>query len=420
MSPPEQPRPSRRGEKQQPALEELLFPRAELSHTADDYRPAPPTETDYHHGSHRALLEKPAAGDQRRVKIDAIIVPTVRHPANLRDAAELAIASNCPLVTLHSGKWTSAAVAARRLPPQTDLIAIDMPAGVRLRLPDFQTARVLANTRFHHAADTSPKRNLGLMLCHMLGWKHVVFLDDDIEISDPVDLELAAGLLDTHNIVGLFVDGFPDNSVVCHAYRLAGGPQKSFIGGGAIVVEVERTCSFFPDIYNDDWFYMLDDTAGLQPVAAATGRVIQRPYDPFHNPERARAEELGDVLAEGVFWLLDQGKSVQDADLRHWRDFLVRRKTFINNVLGLVYGADIEPSEKRRIAEALKAARGRLEFITPSLCRDYLQALAADRRLWQSHMASLQVQPSRRAALGQLTQPGQAPLTCYLGSAKAW
>src|SRR5215472_18381099 len=299
-----------------------------------------PAETHYHHASHRALLEKPGTRDRLRVKIDAIIVPTVRHPANLRDAAELAIALNCPLVTLHSGKWTSAAVAARRLPSQADLIAIDVRNRTSLRLPEFTTSSILTGTRFDRPTDTSTKRNLGLMLCHMLGWRHVVFLDDDIVIPNPTDLEFAAGLLDTHNIVGLFVDGYPDNSVVCHAYRIAGGPQKSFIGGGAIVVEAERTCSFFPDIYNDDWFYMLDGER-LQSVGAAPGKVIQRPYDPFHKPERARAEELGDVLAEGVFWLLDQGKSIQDADLRHWKDFLVRRGAFINHVLSLVGAANI-------------------------------------------------------------------------------
>jgi hypothetical protein len=378
-----------------------------------------PTETHYHHASHRDLLNKPQVEGQRLVKIDAIIVPTVRPPANLMDAAELAIALDCPLVTLHSGRYTSALAAARRLPAKTDRIAIDMPNRTSLRLPAFATSRVLSGTKFDRPTDTSAKRNIGLMLCHMLGWKHVVFLDDDIEIPYPVDLELGAGLLDKHNIVGLFVDGFPDNSVVCHANRIAGGRQESFIGGGAIVVEAERTRSFFPDIYNDDWFYMLDDATGLQPVATI-GRVKQRPYDPFRNPDRARAEELGDVLAEGVFWLLDQGKSVQDADVRHWQGFLARRRAFINHVLGLVGDADIEPGEKRRMVEALKAARGRLTLITPGLCRDYLQALAADRRLWQSHMASLQAQPSRRAALRQLTQPGQALLTCYLGSARAW
>jgi hypothetical protein len=378
-----------------------------------------PPDADCHHGSHRGLLVKPTAEVQRRVKIDAIIVPTVRHPANLEDAAKLAIALDCPLITLHSGKWTSAVVASRRLPPKADLIAIDVPARARLRLPDFKTTSLLAGTKFDRPTDTSAKRNLGLMLCHMLAWKHIVFLDDDIEIPEPADLERAAGLLGDHNIVGLFVDGFPDNSVVCHAYRLAGGPQTSFIGGGAIVVEAERTCSFFPDIYNDDWFYMLDGAKRLQPVAT-TGKVIQRPYDPFHKPDRARAEEFGDVLAEGVFWLFDQGRSIQDADLRHWNEFLVRRSTFINHVLSLVYDADIEPAEKRRMVEALKAARGRLTLITPDMCRDYLQALTTDRKLWRNHMASLTAQPSRRAALRQLTQPDSAQLTCYLGRTKAW
>lgn len=388
---------------------------------ARTYRqPTPASGTDCHHGSHRGLLNRPGTQTQRRVKLDAIIVPTVRHPVNLTDAAELAIALDCPLVTLHSGKWTSAAVAARRLPSKTDRIAIDVPGRSRLRLPEFATSQVLAGTRFDRPTDTSSKRNIGLMLCHMLGWRNVVFLDDDIEIPDPVDLELAAGLLDTHNIVGLFVDGYPDNSVVCHAYRIAGGPQKSFIGGGAIVVEAKRTFSFFPDIYNDDWFYMLDDKRGLQPVAT-TGKVIQRPYDPFRNPDRARAEELGDVLAEGVFWLFDQGQSILDADARYWRDFLAKRGTFINHVLSLVNGdGGIEPGEKRRMVEALKAARGRLALITPGLCRDYLQALAADRRLWRKHMEELAAQPSRRAALRQLTRPDQPALTCYLGHTKAW
>jgi hypothetical protein len=387
---------------------------------AGGHRLLPAAQTDSHHASHRGLLNRPAAEDRRRVKPDAIIVPTVRHPMNLKDAADLAVALGCPLVTLHSGRWTSAAEAARRLPSNADRIAIDVPDRSKLQLPESATSRVLSGTRFDRPTDTSSKRNIGLMLCHMLGWKHVVFLDDDIEIPDPVDLELAAGLLDTHNIVGLFVDGYPDNSVVCHAYRIAGGPQKSFIGGGAIVVEAERAFSFFPDIYNDDWFYMLDDEKGLQPVAT-TGKVIQRPYDPFRSPDRARAEELGDVLAEGVFWLFDQGQSILDADGRYWKDFLVKRGTFINHVLSLVDGAgSIEPGEKRRMVEALKAARGRLALITPGLCRDYLQALAADRRLWHKHMEYLTVQPSRRAALRQLTRPDQPPLTCYLGRTKAW
>jgi len=124
-------------------------------------------------------------------------------------------------------------------------------------------------------------------------------------------LSPAAGLLSTYNAVGLSIGGFPDNSVVCHAYRDVGGSQQSFIGGGALAVVLSRNHSFFPKIYNEDWFYLLDAEKGLQPLAV-TGAVRQSPYDPYRSPERARAEEFGDVLAEGVFWLLDQRRSVAD------------------------------------------------------------------------------------------------------------
>jgi hypothetical protein len=66
---------------------------------------------------------------------------------------------------------------------------------------------------------------------------------------------------------------------------------------------------------------MLDAKEGLQP-AATIGKVFHRPYEPFRTPDRAREEELGDVLAEGTFWLLDQDRPIADAGLRHWRDFL--------------------------------------------------------------------------------------------------
>ena len=153
---------------------------------------------------------------------------------------------------------------------------------------------------FARRTDLSAKRNLALMLSRMSGWSRILFLDDDITGLDPDDIRKASGLLDTHNAVGLRIGGFPDHSVVCHAYRAGCGEQQSFIGGGALVVELNRAGSFFPDIYNDDWFFLLDGHKSLQPVAV-TGQVIQYPYDPFRNPDRARTEEFGDVLAE---WML--------------------------------------------------------------------------------------------------------------------
>jgi len=332
-----------------------------------------------------------------------MVVPTIRRPTVLRHAAEISVSLGCALITLHSGKWTSAREAARQLPPETKLIAIDVPEHTSSRLPELETSRLLANTRFARRSDLSLKRNLGLTFCHMAGWDRIIFLDDDITVRETAHLSRAAGLLDTHHAVGFTISGFPDHSVVCHAYRIAGGSQEPFIGGGALAVHVTRNSSFFPDIYNDDWFYLLDAKKGLQPVAI-TGEVFQKPYDPF-KPKRARAEELGDVLAEGAFWLLDQGRPLMDADLRHWGNFLQRRERFIKHVMSLVEKTNIEEGEKERMMAALQASTRRLARITPELCRDYLRAFAADRERWREHIDHLPGDQSIWSALRLLLGP---------------
>jgi hypothetical protein len=373
-------------------------------------------ETAHHHGSHRPLIwpvDEPAPP----VKVDAIIVPTARPEAYLREAAAAALALNCPLVTLHSRKWTSAYAAAAYLDSGVDLIAIDVPEAADLRLPELATSSLLAGTRFERRTDVSTKRNLALMLSHALRWKRVVFLDDDIRVPNPDDLSKAVGLLSSHTAVGLGIGGFPDNSMVCHAFREAGGWQETFIGGGALAVEVKRNRSFFPNVYNEDWFFVLDAGKRLQSVASV-GQVLQYPYDPYR-VDRARAEEFGDVLAEGTFWLLDQGKPASDGDLAHWEGFLSHRRQFIEQVQGMVERrTSIGAVERARMGEALRAALGRCARIKAELCVAYMKALATDQDRWQRHIQQIRRQPKlcREEALRSLTGKGKTPLTWYTRS----
>jgi hypothetical protein len=370
-------------------------------------------KTPDHHGGHRRLLWQ-ADEATPRAKVDAIIVPTVRPLEFLKDAASAARYLGCPLVTLHSPGRTSASEADEYFGGSLDLIAIDVPESAHLRLPVLETSRLLAGTIFERRTDVSTKRNLALVLSHLLRWKRVVFLDDDIRVPDPADLRRAVSLLDTHTAVGLGIGGFPDNSMVCHAFREAGGSQETFIGAGALAVDVKRNRSFFPNIYNEDWFFVLDAGKRLQQVATV-GQVIQAPYDPYR-PERARTEEFGDVLAEGTFWLLDQGRSASDGDLAHWREFLTKRKRFIGRVIRMVESTTaIEPTERERRVEALNAALGRLARITPELCVDYHKALIVDQERWQRHIQAIRQQQRlrREPALDSLARTGARPLTWY-------
>ena len=374
----------------------------------------PDEETPHHHGSHEGLLWSPEPSTSVRKQIDAIIIPTVRRPAHLAGAVKLAQKLNCTLVTLHSGNWTSAAQTARCVPSIVDLIAIDVPEATRLRLPEWETSRKLADKIFARRTDLSAKRNLALMLSYMLDWSRILFLDDDMTGLDANDVREGSGLLDIYNAVGLRNVGYPDNSVVCHAYRDAGGQQQTFVGGGALAVDLKRNRSFFPDIFNEDWFFLLDGNKSLQPTAIA-GRVVQQPYDPYRTPDRARAEELGDVLAEGLYWLLDQGRSIVDADKRHWDMFLNRRRQFVEHVLRLVQKSSIEPEQKRRMVAALKGSLGRLKFITSGLCAEYLHAWAADQKQWRHHLGQLCAGQTRTAALAFLSREDLPQLNWQLG-----
>lgn len=344
---------------------------------------------------------------------DAIIVPTNRRPPYLAQAAKSALELGCTLVTLHSGKWTSAAKAAQQIPHEVDLMAVDVSAHATLRLPDFDTSRLLAPTIFARRTDVSAKRNLALVLSRMLGWKRIVFLHDDIEIPHPEDLRQATDLLRSHDAIGLSLGGFPDDSVVGHAYRSIGGVRQPFINGAALAVDVSLCRSFFPDIYHDAWFYLLDTQRGLKQVGV-TGQVIQYPYDPFRNADRARTEELGEVLTEGLYWLLDQGHSIADADERYWAQSLMRRRELIERVLSMVRSASIDSADQSRKVAALKGALGRLSLITPSLCEAYIDAWISDQRRWNQHIHRLPTPATRESALRALTRQGTPKLTWFM------
>jgi hypothetical protein len=191
-------------------------------------------------------------------------------------------------------------------------------------------------------------------------------------------------MLDGFRAVGLTNVGYEDNSVACHAYRAIGGRQDSFIGGGAMLVDAARTTSFFPAVYNEDWLYLLGDGVPFQ--AARTGEMVQRSYDPFANPQRAAEEELGDTLAEGLFWLLDSHRGLDAADESFWARSLYRRRAFLDVVL---QGAEVALAGDRRreaVRASLQAARGRSAFITPRLCQDFVDAWSQDLGRWAEYL----------------------------------
>jgi glycosyltransferase involved in cell wall biosynthesis len=313
-------------------------------------------------------------------RLDAIIVPTAWPVDALRHVMSVGTAIGVPVVALCSK--ASTAEQAKKLADDVgaSVWAVDVDDAVGKALPAFSTDRLLHDNNFAGTSDLSLKRNLGLILARGSGWGRVLFLDDDIVIDRPAELPKVAALLDDYRAVGLFNTGYQDNSVVCHGFRAVGGTQDTFIGGGAMMINTADTSSFFPNIYNEDWFFLMGD--GVPFRAGRAGTMRQRPYRPFANPNRAAAEELGDTLAEGLFWLLDGGQNLDVAGTGFWGDFLYRRRLFIDYILT----RSGDSQEHERLRRSLEAARGRSADIKHWLCTDFVELWKRDLVKWQQFL----------------------------------
>jgi hypothetical protein len=347
-----------------------------------------------HHASHAALLRRVDLIERRPSRqLDAIIVPTARPPAALADAVELAAAAKCVLVVLCSRNADAATARAMAEAGGVRVVAADIGPGT-WHPP--QSCTSVASGRLAYGSDTSVKRNVGLALSRMTGWSRVLLLDDDISDVNIAQLEMAAALLDDYRAVGLCNVGYEDNSVVCHAIRDTGGKQDTFIGAGALLIASDRTESFFPEIYNEDWFFLLDGDT-LSEVAVA-GDCVQRKFDPYATTERARQEEFGDCVAEGLFALLDRGDRISMADAEYWEQFLRQRRRLISGVMDRV------PSNQP-MAASLRESLRTLQQVKPALCVRYVDNWRDDLDRWRKELEKLEPVDEPGTALAMLGCP---------------
>ena len=419
----------------------------------------------HHWPSHEGLIQmvaptrRPIAMD---VRLDAIIVPASRPVENLMTAIDLAVAADCHLVVLCSMQARPERVrsrfAAKNFAKGT---AIKVPGGydyppLRLETSEWVKGDRGKNVCGGRHSDLSMKRNIGLLIARMLGWRQVFFMDDDIRGISVNDLTRTASLLGTdgkgYRSAGLHVEclhpgdsqeenfqasitqmnyssalgaqgehfqfsstevklfrsssmqvkHFPDNSVICHARRMVGMDQDVFVSGSVLAVDATAPFDFFPDIYNEDWLFFYRDVAARKlasPGLHAT-QMEQIKYNPFADPQRAAREEFGDVIAEGLYSLLHHDLDLRSATYKYWETFLINRNAVLDTVLDLLPKAP--PELRGGIDKAILTARETLKEITPGICVDYLSAWQRDLERWEKLLANLTPTASVEGALSTL------------------
>jgi hypothetical protein len=345
------------------------------------------------HASHLDLLVRGVSAPAGP-EVDAIVVPAARDAAYLHAASSLAARVGCPLVILVSLRAGAAEARAVGAEHGISPLVVDV-RGRSLPVPLETHAGPYAR-----GSDTALKRNLALLLSRLAGWECVLFLDDDVTDIDPVELRTAAALVGKYRAVGLENVGWYDNSVVCHANRDTGGEQFCFVGAGGLLVQAARTRSFFPNVYNEDWFFLLEED-GLTEVAMS-GHCVQASFDPYADPARARREEFGDCLAEGLFALLDDGAQLSDADHRYWRRFLDQRRRLIEEIIGRARHRPRDPERRGRILASMNVARDALADVSAGACVAYLDAWRRDRERWADFVNRLEGRLGPQEALTRL------------------
>jgi hypothetical protein len=338
----------------------------------------------------------------RRAQLDAIVVPHARPVSYLDTAAQLAADLECLLVVLCS-RQANVIDAARRLGrvPGCRALVVDVPASYRHDYLQFETSEYGAFRRSSadRDSDISIKRNLGLLLARLLGWQKIMFLDDDISRVGVADVTKLASQLERHQMAGFVPREFPDNSVVCHANRWAGHPQDVFVSGSALGVNCQDAIPpFFPDIYNEDWFFFSEKAADRSLLQV--GEVRQLEYDPFEDPGRAEREEFGDLLAEGLFALLGDGYELAAATNGYWQEFSDARRELLMLIEKRL--CDLGDRNAYRLLASIAAAKDQLDRISPELCVTFLDAWQQDMRRWVLAVSKLSRMSNARDALDLL------------------
>lgn len=344
-------------------------------------------------GTHRKLVSR--TGPRKidaRLPLDAIIVPASRPATNLETAITLARATRSVLVVLCSHQVTPTKVHQMLAERSFDrAVVINLPDNYRHELLEF---RALASIEgelpaacSYFATNLSTKRNLGLLLGRMVGWERIFFLDDDIRDIGHPDLQSMVSMLARYRTAGMRATEFPDNSAACHAHRHTGGAQDVFLSGAALAVDIQQQqVGFFPDIYNEDWLFFYDDAASGQ-LGCSERKTTQLRYDPFRDPRRAAWQEFGDVLAEGLYALLDRRLGLEHATHEYWIDFLRARHSFLRAILRRSGTAKWEIRDE--LVLAVKAALECSTTIRPGVLERYIQLWRRDLGAWQRRVATI-------------------------------
>lgn len=231
--------------------------------------------------------------------------------------------------------------------------------------------------------DIWSKRNYILLFALGQGLSQVLLADDDI--IPPVGLiSDVLARARRYVLVGSNIAGMPDMSIVGHVCSLHGIVSQSFVSGHFLAVNVPAAAQYyFPDIYNEDWIFVLMNS--LTSPVVRYGTIFQLYWNPFDGTHRRAAfEEQGEVIVEGIVRALLADKDVASLEREeHWQQVLSARRRMHGQLASsqLVQSAPV-------VSAILGAARDEAMAITAKECLMFWRDYSARLTEWRSLIAA--------------------------------
>ncbi|HPX76064.1 MAG TPA: hypothetical protein PLW77_05725 [Bacteroidales bacterium] len=212
--------------------------------------------------------------------------------------------------------------------------------------------------------DLPAKRNYSILHSITKGYSNILLIDDDIKIPSTKHIPTCSRGLYDNDIVGSVVDIFPDASLIDHI-SIQGGirPYTPFLSGNFLFTKPFVTKGYFPFIYNEDWLYMVPTL--LSRKLANFQSIQQESYNPFFKKNVAIFQEFGEIIAEGVFTLIEKGKFHASLFSKNfWDHFILKRINYLNNLKN-----NVDVIYLPFIKDAIAFANN----VSPKICIDFLK-----------------------------------------------
>ncbi len=345
-----------------------------------------------------------------------IVVPTstrvFRHAKNIDNIFSLAEKYDTHFILFLCSKQAEKAEIAKIAEPykKVEWAAIEGSFGMEAE-EQLHTSK--SPYAYEPTKDISQKRNFALRFASLMGWKHILFLDDDVIIT-PSQLAKVMDIIerDDVSLVGFNANSFPDLSVAVHAKRWMNTPIDSFIGTGALAVKITPGLSFFPHIYNEDWLFLLAQFLRNKGKIVWAGSIKQNKYDPYERLARVRSEEVGDIIGESLMQLTmtlatngelkkqratdNIERIVEIADTYFWQNQLNDRITFIQKTRSAIQLKKWPSNKKRKALRALTTSlnqiigNGKHNPITAEELAAWTRSWIQDLKTWSEHSFTAQ------------------------------